>query len=225
MRNIKCLFAGMAMLALAGNVRAAQITPTLKSGYFVSSLGINFNGNNQSTAAGTFNVSMTGGPVGYPTSFEAYCVDLAHSLTGLAYNVNLLPETSLSNGARVAWLYHHYGTNDFGTKVTDANSAAGLQAAIWDAEYDNGDGFASGTFKLQSLSGTVYTNANAYLAASVGKSDTATYLQAVSHLNGKDQDLIGPGTPGAAVPEPGSIAFMGSGAAGLLAFLIRRRKR
>jgi hypothetical protein len=213
------------MMVVAGGVRAAQITPTLKSGYFVTSLGINFNGNNSSTAAGTFNIGMTGGPVGFPTSFEGYCVDLAHSLTGLAYNVNLLPETSLPNGSQVAWLYHHYGTNDFGTKVSGSSDAAALQAAIWDAEYDSGDGFASGNFRLQGLSGTVYTQGNAYLAASAGKSDTATYLQSVSHLNGKDQDMIGPSTPGASVPEPGSIAFMGSGAAGLVAFLIRRRKR
>lgn len=225
MRNIKCLFAGLALMALTGSVQAAQITPTLKTGFFVSSLGINFNSVNNTVAAGTFNVSMTGGPVGYPTSFDGYCVDLAHTLSGLAYNVNLLPESSLSNGARVAWLYHHYGTNDFGTKVTDANSAAGLQTAIWDVEYDNGDGFSAGNFKLQSPSGTVFTDASAYEAASIGKSDTATYLQAVSHVNGKDQDLIGPSAPGASVPEPGSIAFMGSGAAGFIAFLIRRRKK
>jgi len=214
-------------MAITGAAQAAQITPTLKSGYFVSSLGINFNSVNKTVAAGTFNVAMTGGPSGYPTSFEAYCVDLANSMTGLAYNVNLLPESSIpgGNGARVAWLYHHFGTNDFGTMVSDANSAAGLQTAIWDAEYDNGDGLAAGNFKLQTLSGAVYTDANAYLAASAGKSDTATYLQAVSHINNKDQDLIGPGTPGAAVPEPGSLAFMGSGAAGFVAFLIKRRKK
>jgi hypothetical protein len=221
MRNIKCLVAGLAMMALTVGARAADIQPFYKSGFFVSSLGVVFNGSSKTTAAGTFNVTMTGGPVNYPASFEAYCVDLAHALTGLPYTVNLLPETSLTNGQRVAWLYQHFGTAAFGTKVVDANSAAGLQAAMWDVVYDGGDGFANGNFRLQTLSGSVYTNGNAYLTSSIGKSDTATYLQAVDHTNNKNQDMIGP----TAVPEPGAIAFMGSGAIGLLGLLIRRRKR
>jgi hypothetical protein len=152
-------------------------------------------------------------PNGYPSSFDTYCVDLNDEITvPTNYCVSMQPINGLANGGGVAWLYDHFGTNLYGTQVSDATSAAGLQIAIWKVLTDNSTDLSSGNFKYDG-SDDIATDANDYLTQwknSGYQTADATWLE---HDSNNGQNMIGP-----PVPEPSVFSLMGACIIGLTTF-------
>jgi hypothetical protein len=143
-------------------------------------------------------------------SFPVYCVDNLHSpQIGSAYVPIEHPVTDLANGARIGYLYQHYAP-----LVTDADSGAGLQLAIWDVLFDNGDGLSSGTFQASSTSGTMIAATND-ISGSAGHTAGATWYEGPAGAN-QPQGVVGANP----VPEPASLAAVSLG----IAALVRRRR-
>ncbi|MCO5296296.1 MAG: hypothetical protein M9921_05500 [Fimbriimonadaceae bacterium] len=177
-----------------------------------ANVSLNYFGSTLNVVSGPQLASLDGGAM-----FDAYCVDLTHWNTiPSSYPVNSLSTDLLSNGQRIAYLYNTYAAT-----VASSTQGAALQLAIWDVLVDNGDGLSSGNLK-SSVGGGILTQANAYLAASVGQSAQANYLKATGHGTGGNyyQDLVGPCGPGPTVPGPAAaLPFLTS------AFAMRRRAK
>lgn len=202
-----------ATILLAGIVSATAANATTLTFHNVISgkfqnLQVNLGGTNSNVAAGAMSVSIDGG-----AKFTAFCVDLLHwNSNGSSYAINVKPMSdSGPNGNRAAWLFNNYAAG-----VNTTQKGAALQLALWDVSHDGGDGLSNGWFK-SSVSGSLLTEANNLISASVGQSGSAYWLEAVSHGNDgkRNQNLM------AAVPEPSSIAALLIGGAAIL----RRRKR
>jgi len=100
---------------------------------------------------------------------------------------------------------------------------AAIQLGIWESKYDTtGWSLASGDFKASSLDTATTTAMTAFLAAlDPAASIDSRYLMT---LESEDfQDMI-TADPPAAVPEPGSLALLGTAIAAL-AFVHRRKAR
>jgi hypothetical protein len=213
MNSIKMIAATVTIAATLTSAKAATAT------YLSNALGdnatISVNGNNEDVFAGLFRVSLAGAPAEYPTEFNSLCVDLFHSIyQGDSWDVNLtpLPDPNLNNGGRAAYLYSTYYNT-----LTSNDDAAGLQLAVWDIITDNGDGLSSGDFRASNVSTGAVTAANNYLSESAGKTGSATWMVST----GGKQNLLCPHS--ASVPEPGSMAFLGTCALPFLGFARRRK--
>jgi hypothetical protein len=155
---------------------------------------------------------------------SAFCVDAFTEIWNGTHHVVLEDPSTLSNGARVAWLMQNLATT-----VTNAAQAAGMQLAIWDIVHDNGDGLAVGRIQgLPATDAAVATAANGFIASSVGQSSMNATIY--SNIAGRDatQALMSCGADGGtcggdtAVPEPATLVTFGLGAA---AIAIGRRRR
>lgn len=191
MRNLKAIaiLAGV-VAASAASASDSLTVHSLTSGKYAS-VAINYFGNALNVYSGPQLASLNGG-----STFDAYCVDLDHWNTlPSTYPVDVLSTNLLTNGQRIAYLY-----NTYATAVATSTQGAALQLAIWDVLVDNGDGLSVGNLK-SSVGGGILSQANTYLASSVGQTGEASYLRATGHGSNCDryQDLVGPATP---VPGP-----------------------
>jgi hypothetical protein len=235
-------FLQIALVALAcavlpaSHAAAAQIdfTGTGKGAWATFSLANDPLGNPFSDFVGELNWNFEGtAPAGYENSIFTYCVDATQYLTN-PQTVTLKSTDSLTTptggsdaGKRVAWL-----VNEFANQVHasgSADEAAGLQVAIWEAEYDTTGNLAGGNFQLVTT-GSTYTTpsvlsaATTYLQALYSKplpgGGTTYYTsQATFFDTPSGQDQVAP-TP---TPEPASLFLVGSGA--VIACIRRRRAK
>jgi len=173
-------------------------------------LGQNASASLGSLSQNFFSGAQSGNYNGGPSA-TLFCVDFdKHNSIPTSYDVSVLTETSLSNGALVGKVF-----NKFSNFTTNAEAAA-LQLAIWDAVYDGGDGLAAGSFKSSSFQSEV---AAIFAADFTGVSSHITYYAPTSH--GPNGDLYQGMITGAPVPEPATMAVLALGAGALL----RRRRR
>jgi hypothetical protein len=166
-----------------------------------------------------------GAPAGFGSPFFSYCVDATQYLTDpqtvnvLSTNVLTTPSGGTDAGKRVGWLWETFA--DQVHKTGSNTDAAGLQIAIWEAEYDSTNNLSGGSFQLVATGPTdpILAAANGYLTALYSNNGSyftgqTTFLDTA---NGQDQ------ITGSPVPEPASVVLFGTGA--LMAFVRRRRSR
>ena len=171
--------------------------------------------------------------VGPPEDLFMYCYDLyQHIGSGWSVDYTINFDTALKRtrdflGAVNAVL--NIGTNDqtydpyaWLHPLTPGQGAA-IQLGIWESKYDTtGWSLASGDFKASSLDTDTTTAMNAFLGAlAPGVSIDSRYLLTLE--SGAVQDMI-TADPPADVPEPGSLALLGTAIAAL-AFVHRRKAR
>jgi PEP-CTERM motif len=191
-------------------------------------------GNPFSDWVGELDWSWIGGtPADYEDSIFTCCVDATQYLrdpqTVALRSTNDLTTPMGGAGKRVAWLVNQFA-NQVHTSGTAAE-VAGLQVAIWEAEYDTTGNLSGGNFQLVTTGSTymtapVLSAANRYLRASYSNplpgGGASYYTSQATFLDtayGQGQVMASP------VPEPASLLLVASGAAAALARRRRNKNR
>lgn len=189
--------------------------------------------------AGQYSASLNGGP-----SFYTFCVDLVNEVGGgETYPVNfpVLVNPNLTGNnltaAAISYLYRRYGE----VQISNNDTAAALQLAIWD-ELANG-GAPTGAFTWSLTSGnqaSVTAQVDTFLSAAnsfalLHPHFNALYAQVILTNPPNTNDPNEPGqsflVPGGGVgfqaltPEPASMTLACSGAFCLAGFFGLRRRR
>ncbi len=235
-RNI--VLACLALLVLAGFVRADELTPTGVDSSLGEGIWIDENGTPvDAYFAGVIEITLTSDG-GEQYDRDTLCVDLFTDIyLGVEYNTDVVDPDSVPGGnlARVAWLVDNallpaqnqgissqLPSSDW---VDTAAQGAGIQLAIWDIVSDGGNGFSSGSVQASTTAGeltdpTVLAWAEEYEALSLGQSSDSAFVY--------ENTAIGSGTPAQMlegpefadggpqpVPEPATPALLGAALTGL----------
>ena len=172
---------------------------------------INAGGTVEFGFAGVMTGSLDGG-----SPFGLFCVDLFIFIdVPGTYDVNVLANTGVNNGANVGYLYTTYYN-----ALTTPDDFAALQIAIWDVVHDNGDGIFSGS--VQEDSANPWSSAfRARINQFIGEG-----MANVSSEGSVYENVVGPNFAqtlfGLPAPEPSSFIMIGSGIGALA--MLRRRK-
>jgi hypothetical protein len=162
-------------------------------------------------------------------TYLGYCVDLfsdfylGDSWTVTQRNMSALPTggpadsafnppyAAANSGAHAAWI-----ANTYAPTVDSGDDAAALQLALWRTVFPN---LETSWFHFGSDWDAIYTQANGWYNEGVNHTSEAIWLDAQNQ--DRSQDFVIP----QAVPEPASMALVGSGMLGLAGVLRRRRAR
>lgn len=195
---------------------------SMSSYAYPSALGFNITGHN-GVGAGGFNASYDRSGPAAPTSFVAYCIDLAQTFSwNNAFNVT---ETNPQNlfGAFKAEALDRLYTQHFAAATTPTLSAA-FQLAVWEIITETAAstfaalGLSTGSFVASSGDSTARTTADGWLHA-LGNGGLGGYtLTALVGPNNQDQMMATP------VPEPETYMMLLAGL-GLMGFVANRRKQ
>jgi hypothetical protein len=144
------------------------------------------------TLATQFNVTFTNGSTS--AAFSTFCIDLFDFVSnGQTYTVDVRDDlaTSFANGSAMAYILEHYGLEDL---TSNPDQAAAVQLDLWDLSLNNhnptsmtlnGSVLSSGDPEIfsadlgsNSHAAMIRDLANQYLAASIGASNQASWLDA-----------------------------------------------
>ena len=169
-----------------------------------------------STNAGGF--SMTNTTPNPDVSFQAWCVDIFHTLVSPSSYTLQSASSFYSADPGKATALSHLASN-YLSSVTNATTSGAFQLAVWEIVNEASGGsysLGAGNFKATSGTATAVSTANTWLGNLSGPiTMTANVWASDSH---QDLAVFAP------VPEPETYAMMLSGL-GLMGFVARRRKK
>ncbi len=164
---------------------------------------VSLSGNSITTKAGQLPAVLEGNTLAVSPSneFLTLNVDLANTLgTGLngpyAVDASINSATgSEGNGQRIAFLYNRYGR----AQLQNSVDAAGLQLAVWELLYDVDSAaplgnLTSGNFSVTSALPETIAAAEAYLQASLNRSEYAINLNNSSSLTTRSPGILAAGS-------------------------------
>jgi hypothetical protein len=181
---------------------------------------ITVNGGNVEVAAGMFVLDYrdANDPSAPWEQFLSFCLspDVWLMPFDNPYTVHSLSASSSPYRAKAGLIAEFWGR--YRGSVTNDVTAAAFQVGLWELAFDSGKNLSAGSFRL-ATSGDVFDTAQTWLSSLDGKGPRASGLIVlVDKAGGPDrQDLI------TQIPEPGTLALIGFGLAGL--GLARRRAR
>ena len=236
MNGANALVAALAFAACSQASAAATVTVSWIPGAFNPggrNVGtITYPGGTTGADAGRFQgtITATSGidPTEFyqgPSSLFAYCYDLAQTLqSGTTYTVVPGAAANVRDFLGAVNAYVAGGdVYDWLNVGTNRDLAAAIQIGIWEGLYDTGFNLTSGAVTFSAVSvavSTIFTN----IVALLNTSDALDSAFVMVLSSGRTQDVITGRRPSVTdLPEPGSLALLGLGAAA--AALIRRRRR
>jgi hypothetical protein len=209
---------GAAMLATAGTVNLSAWT------FSPGNVAVTITGAGN-VYAGGFSGTLSGFGSPYDGAFQTYCVEITEHfslpsgnmsgyqiLSPIAYGEwgSNTPAIAARIGQLVTYVHENPGV------VANSSQSAALQLAIWNTIYDTDSTLQSGTFKETSSNGTFRAYADTLLHDSL-LTVSALNVSVVAKSGSQDFLVTTP------IPEPGTLALMTAGFAGL-GFSARRRR-